>query len=51
MAIQDDTQGISGIEYTIEGTAGQRVYLFEFFTLGLSSIVCEEERSIFEAMC
>jgi hypothetical protein len=29
---------------------GQRVYPSEFFTLGLSSIVCEEERSIFEVV-
>jgi hypothetical protein len=36
---------------TIEGTLGQGLHSFEFFALGLSSIACEEERLIFEAMC
>jgi hypothetical protein len=51
MVIQDDTQGVSIIEDTIEGIIGQRVYLSEFFPLGLSSIVHEEERPVIEAMC
>jgi hypothetical protein len=38
-------------ENTIEGTIEQRVHPSKFFTLGLSSIVCEEERSILEAVC
>jgi hypothetical protein len=49
-AIKDDTQGVSWIEDTIEGIIWQRAYLSEFFNLGLSSIVCEEERSIFEVV-
>jgi hypothetical protein len=48
--IQDDTQGVSWIEDTIEGTVGQRVYLSEFFTLRLCNIICEEG-SILKAMC
>jgi hypothetical protein len=51
MAIQDDTQGVTGIKDTIEGIVGQRVYPSEFFTLGLSNTIHEEERSILEAMC
>jgi hypothetical protein len=51
MAIQDDTQGVSRIEGSIEQTIGQRVYPSKFFTLGLCSFVCEKERLIFEAMC
>jgi hypothetical protein len=35
----------------IEGTPEQRVYPSKFFTLGLCSLVCEEERSIIEAIC
>jgi hypothetical protein len=51
MVIQDDTQGISRVESAIEEAIGQSVYPSEFFTLGLSNIVCEEERSVIEAMC
>jgi hypothetical protein len=51
MAIQDGTEGVSRIKNTIEGTFGQRVHPFKFFTLGLYNIVCEEERSIPEAVC
>jgi hypothetical protein len=51
MTIQDDTQQVRRIEDIIEGIAGQSIYPSEFSTLGLSSIVCEEERSILEAMC
>jgi hypothetical protein len=50
MAIQDDTQGVSRVEGSVEQTVGQRIYPPEFFTLGLSGIVCEEERPILEAM-
>jgi hypothetical protein len=51
MTIQDDTQGISQIESAIEQNIGQMVYPSKFFTIGLSDIVCKEERSILEAMC
>jgi hypothetical protein len=50
MGIQDDTQGISRVESAIEGTIGQRVYPSKFFTLGLSNLICEEERSILQAV-
>jgi hypothetical protein len=43
MTIQDDTQGVSGIECSIEGTVRQRVYPFKFFTLGFPSLFVKKK--------
>jgi hypothetical protein len=51
MVIQDGAQGVSQAKNTIERTFGQRVHPSKFFMLGLSDIVCEEERSIPQAVC
>jgi hypothetical protein len=32
-------------------TIGQGVHTLEFFSLGLSGLICQEERSILEVMC
>jgi hypothetical protein len=46
MAIQDDTQGVSGVKSVIEGTIEQRVHSSEFFTLGLSDFVKKKDQSL-----
>jgi hypothetical protein len=51
MTIQDDTQGIARIEDAVEQTIGQGFHMSKFFTLGLSCIICQEERSIIEVIC
>jgi hypothetical protein len=49
--VQDDTQGVGRVEGAIEQIVGQGFHISKLFTMGLSTIICQEERPVLEVMC